>query len=116
MATLGSSHGADPMSADVPTRPRWLPEHIFPFLSRHAVVDGANVHYVDEGDGPVLLLMHGNPTYSFLYRELITGLQNTFRCIAIDYPGFGLSTAPPGYRFTLPSTLTSSRSWLSSST
>jgi haloalkane dehalogenase len=87
-------------AADVPARPKWLPENIFPFQSRHVVVDGANVHYVDEGEGPVLLLMHGNPTYSFLYRELITGLQNTFRCIAIDYPGFGLSTAPPGYRFT----------------
>ena len=48
----------------------------------------------------MLLLMHGNPTYSFLYRELISGLRNRFRCIAIDYPGFGLSTAPPGYGFT----------------
>lgn len=87
-------------AADVPARPKWLPENIFPFQSRHVVVDGANMHYVDEGEGPALLLMHGNPTYSFLYRELITGLQNTFRCIAIDYPGFGLSTASPGYRFT----------------
>jgi haloalkane dehalogenase len=94
----------DPLSAgeasDGPARPEWLPERIFPFRSRHVAVDGANVHYVDEGDGPVLLLMHGNPTYSFLYRELITGLRNRFRCIAIDYPGFGLSTAPPGYGFT----------------
>jgi haloalkane dehalogenase len=44
--------------------------------------------------------MHGNPTYSFLYRAVILGLRDRFRCIAIDYPGFGLSTAPSGYRFT----------------
>jgi haloalkane dehalogenase len=89
---------ADP--SDVPPRPEWLPEHLFPLQGVHVGVDAANVHYVDEGDGPVLLLMHGNPIYSFLYRELITGLRDRFRCIAIDYPGFGLSTAPPGYRFT----------------
>ena len=86
--------------AGSPIRPTWLPERLFPFQSRYADVDGAKVHYVDEGDGPVLLLMHGNPTYSFLYRQLITGLRDRFRCIAMDYPGFGLSTAPRGYRFT----------------
>jgi haloalkane dehalogenase len=50
--------------------------------------------------GQTLLLLHGNPTWSFLYREIIKALRNEFRCIAIDYPGFGLSTPPPGYGFT----------------
>ena len=63
-------------------------------------MDGARVHYVDEGDGPPLLLLHGNPTWSFLYRDVIRGLRDRFRCIALDYPGFGLSQAPPGYGFT----------------
>ncbi len=58
------------------------------------------MHYVDEGAGPTLLLLHGNPTWSFLYRHVITGLRDRFRCVALDYPGFGLSTAPAGYRFT----------------
>ena len=58
------------------------------------------IHYVDEGGGPTLLLLHGNPTWSFLYRDVITGLRESFRCIALDYPGFGLSTAPAGYGFT----------------
>lgn len=73
---------------------------MFPFESRYLDVDGARVHYVDEGDGPPLLMLHGNPTWSFLYRELIAGLRDRFRCIALDYPGFGLSTPPSGYRFT----------------
>jgi haloalkane dehalogenase len=83
-----------------PTRPAWVPEALYPFEDRYAEIDGANVHYVDEGSGPPLLLLHGNPTWSFLYREIVRGLRDRYRCIAIDYPGFGLSTAPPGYGFT----------------
>src|SRR5262249_33213350 len=81
------------------TRPTWLPESLFPFQSRFLDVAGCRIHYVDEGGGPPLLLLHGNPTYSFLYREIIRRLSGRFRCIALDYPGFGLSTAPAGYDF-----------------
>ena len=87
---------AEPMQA----RPPWLAPDLFPFRSRFADVDGARVHYVDEGSGPPLLLLHGNPTWSFLYRDVISGLRDRFRCIAPDYPGFGLSDAPRGYGFT----------------
>jgi haloalkane dehalogenase len=80
-------------------RPSWLPRSLFPFESRFLDVRGCRVHYVDEGSGPPLLLLHGNPTYSFLYREIIRRLSPRFRCIALDYPGFGLSTAPAGYDF-----------------
>jgi len=80
-----------------PTRPDWVPDSLYPFEDRYAEIDGATIHYVDEGDGPPLLLLHGNPTWSFLYREVILGLRDRFRCIAPDYPGFGLSEAPPGY-------------------
>jgi haloalkane dehalogenase len=82
-----------------PARPEWVPEDLYPFESRYADVDGARVHYIDEGTGPVLLLLHGNPTWSFLYRDVVTGLRDRFRCIAPDYPGFGLSTAPSAYGF-----------------
>jgi haloalkane dehalogenase len=81
-------------------RPAWVPDTLYPFADRYADVDGARVHYVDEGDGPPLLLLHGNPTWSFLYREIVSGLRDRFRCIAVDYPGFGLSRAPAGYGFT----------------
>jgi haloalkane dehalogenase len=71
----------------------------FPFQSRFLDVAGARVHYIDEGSGPVLLMLHGNPTWSFLFRHLVTLLRDRFRCIAPDLPGFGLSVAPPGYGF-----------------
>jgi haloalkane dehalogenase len=81
-------------------RPAWLSEDLFPFADQYADIDGARVHYVDEGSGPPLLLLHGNPTWSFLYRDIIAGLRDRFRCIAPDYPGFGLSVAPSGYGYT----------------
>lgn len=58
------------------------------------------MHYVDEGSGPPLLLLHGNPTWSFLYRHMIGELRDRFRCIAPDYLGFGLSDRPEGYGYT----------------
>ena len=73
---------------------------LYPFESRYADVEGARLHYVDGGSGPPLLLLHGNPTWSFLYRDVIRGLSDRFRCIAPDYPGFGRSRAPAGYGFT----------------
>jgi len=90
---------SDP-AAQQPAKPAWIPETLYPFESRFAQIEGARLHYVDEGSGPALLLLHGNPTWSFLYREIIKGLSDRFRCIAIDYPGFGLSRAAPGYGFT----------------
>jgi haloalkane dehalogenase len=80
-------------------RPGWVDDALFPFESCFLEIDGHSVHYVDEGSGPTLLLLHGNPTWSFLWREVIGALRADFRCIALDYPGFGLSTAKTGYRF-----------------
>lgn len=81
-------------------RPSWVPEHLYPFESRFVEVDGSSVHYIDEGAGPTLLFLHGNPTWSFLYRNIVMDLRASFRCIALDYPGFGLSEARPGYAYT----------------
>jgi haloalkane dehalogenase len=73
---------------------------LYPFASRWFESSAGRVHYVDEGQGQPLLLLHGNPTWSFLYRGVITRLRDRFRCIAPDYPGFGLSDRPPGYGYT----------------
>jgi haloalkane dehalogenase len=83
------------------TRPDWVNQQLLPFDSHYVEVDRAQVHYLDEGQGPVVLGLHGNPTWSFLYRHIIDGLKDQFRCLALDYPGFGLSTAPPGYGYTV---------------
>lgn len=81
-------------------RPTWVDDELFPFTSRFFETgDGNIVHYVDEGQGPILLLLHGNPTWSFVYRDVISQLSGQFRCIALDYPGFGLSSPAHGYEF-----------------
>lgn len=73
---------------------------LFPFESHWFGSPVGKVHYLDEGEGPPILFLHGNPTWSFLYRGIIIRLRKTFRCIALDYPGFGLSSHPMDYRFT----------------
>jgi haloalkane dehalogenase len=73
---------------------------LFPFESRWFDGAGPRIHYVDEGKGPAVVMFHGNPTWSFLYRNVILALKGRFRCIAMDYPGFGLSERPDGYGYT----------------
>ncbi|TAL40883.1 MAG: alpha/beta fold hydrolase, partial [Salinibacterium sp.] len=79
--------------------PSWLDSELYPFRSRFIEVPDARLHYIDEGEGPTLLLIHGNPTWSFLYRDVIRQLSTEFRCIAIDLPGFGLSATGDGRIF-----------------
>jgi len=77
-------------------------KELYPFKSNYMTLEnGAKIHYVDEGKGEVLLLLHGNPTWSFLYRKIIMDLKDDFRVIAPDYAGFGLSYAPKGFGFTV---------------
>lgn len=73
---------------------------LFPFESRWFSSSVGPVHYIDEGSGRPLVLMHGNPDWSFLYRKIVAGLRERFRCIAMDYPGFGLSVHPTDYGYT----------------
>ena len=72
---------------------------LYPFTSRWFDSSQGRLHYVDEGTGPVIAFFHGNPTWSFLYRDIITALRDQFRCIAVDYLGFGLSERPPGFSY-----------------
>ncbi|GJF07958.1 haloalkane dehalogenase 2 [Mycolicibacterium cyprinidarum] len=74
---------------------------LYPFTSRWFDSSQGRVHYIDEGSGPPIVFCHGNPTWSFLYRNIITGLRDQFRCIAPDYLGFGLSDRPSGYGYTV---------------
>ena len=77
----------------------WLDRTLFPYEQQRLRVDGHELAYVDEGDGPPLLMLHGNPTWSFVYRDLIAGLRDGYRCVAPDLPGFGFSTAAAGFTF-----------------
>ncbi|HLA43814.1 MAG TPA: alpha/beta fold hydrolase, partial [Aggregatilineales bacterium] len=81
--------------------PDWLDKAVYPFQSRYMALDGHRIHYIDEGSGPILLFLHANPLWSFQYRHIIAPLREHFRCIALDYPGFGLSEAREGFITTL---------------
>jgi haloalkane dehalogenase len=72
----------------------------FPFESRFVEVLGSKIHYVEEGSGDPIIFMHGNPTYSYLWRNVIPHLTSQGRCIAFDMIGMGKSDKPKiGYRF-----------------
>jgi haloalkane dehalogenase len=73
---------------------------LYPFESRWFDSSAGQVHYIDEGAGPPILFCHGSPTWSFLYRHIVRGLRDRYRCIAVDHLGFGLSERPAsfGYR------------------
>lgn len=95
------------MPSDPAAEPRYRPPPaLYPFPSRWCDVAGHRLHYLDEGPvdtgptqarahGPVLLFLHGNPSWSFLYRDLIRQLRGRRRCVAPDLPGLGLSATPP---------------------
>ncbi len=72
----------------------------YPFQSRTLSLAAGDVHYVDEGSGDAMLLVHGTPTWSFEYRHLIKALSTRHRCIAPDHLGFGLSSRPAGFAYT----------------
>jgi haloalkane dehalogenase len=72
----------------------WVDRAAYPFAPRYFNVDGARMHYIDEGDGPPIVMVHGTPTWSFLYRDLIRTLAPRYRCIAPDHLGYGLSDKP----------------------
>jgi len=84
----------------VTTLPFAVPRELFDVEHKFLDLDGARIHYVDEGVGETILLLHGNPAWSFLYRKIVAGLKREFRCVALDYPGYGMSSAPSGYLFT----------------
>jgi len=77
----------------------WPNQTLYPFESRYIDVDDGRMHYVDEGSGETLLMLHGTPTWSFLYRQLIAGLRDRYRVIAPDHLGSGLSEKPTGYSY-----------------
>ena len=85
----------------------------YPFDSHFfTLADGLRYHYVDEQNAaenrPVLLMVHGNPTWSYFWRNLITSFRDRFRCIAVDHIGCGLSDKPDEdeYPFTLERRIT----------
>jgi haloalkane dehalogenase len=76
-------------------------KELYPFKSNFLEIGKNKYHYVDEGEGNVIVLVHGNPTWSFYYRDIIKELSKTHRVIVPDHMGCGLSDQPEDYEYTL---------------
>ena len=63
----------------------------FPYDPHYVEIDGLRLHYIDEGQGDVILCLHGEPTWSFLYRKMVPIMGQTHRVLALDFVGFGRS-------------------------
>ncbi|MGB0514460.1 MAG: alpha/beta fold hydrolase, partial [Wenzhouxiangellaceae bacterium] len=90
---------------------------LYPFESRyHRLASGHRMHFVDHGDpaAPPVIMVHGNPTWSFYYRELIRGLSDQHRCLAPDHVGMGLSDRPDDadYEYSLARRVEDFGEWL----
>lgn len=90
---------------------------LYPFdRNFHELPSGHRMHFVDEGpvDRQPVVMVHGNPTWSFYYRELIRGLENEFRCLAPDHVGMGLSDRPADrdYDYTLATRMADFGHWM----
>ncbi len=73
----------------------------YPFTPKSMSVNGHRMSYLDEGSGPVVVMVHGNPSWSYLYRNLVSKLKAGHRCIVPDHIGCGLSDKPGNYPFRL---------------
>jgi pimeloyl-ACP methyl ester carboxylesterase len=83
--------------------PPWLRE-IYPFTPRRFETGAGAMSYLDEGEGEeAVVMVHGNPTWSFFYRNVVLALRGRLRCIVPDHLGCGLSDKPQNYDYTLSS-------------
>jgi pimeloyl-ACP methyl ester carboxylesterase len=89
------------LASETAARPRTGFEAEYPFASHFFDLDGLRYHYVDEGSGPTLLMVHGNPTWSFAWRNLIKPLSAHYRVLAVDHIGCGFSDKPQNYNYRL---------------
>lgn len=76
-------------------------KRLYPFKSNYLQLKNNNLHYIDEGEGQPILMLHGNPTWSFYYRNLVKSFSGEFRTIVPDHMGCGLSDKPQDYSYTL---------------
>jgi haloalkane dehalogenase len=74
-------------------------QSLYPFAGHFFDAGGARLHYLDEGRGPPVVMVHGNPTWSFYYRDLVLRLRGRYRCIVPDHVGCGLSDKPDESRY-----------------
>ena len=79
----------------------WLDQSEYPFQANYFEINGHRLHYLEEGQGETILFLHGTPSWSFDYRNVIKTLRLNYRCVTLDYIGFGLSDKPEHYDYSV---------------
>jgi len=77
----------------------WLNRRAYPFAPHHMMGEGGRLHYIDEGSGSPIVFLHGSPTWSFMFRNVIREMSRDYRCVALDHIGFGLSDKPTDFSY-----------------
>lgn len=80
-------------------QPKWLDKNEYPFKNHFLTLPVGKMHYVDEGEGDPIVMVHGNPAWSFEFRNVIKEMSKTHRCLAPDHIGFGLSDKPENWTY-----------------
>jgi len=87
------------LSAQNNNYPNWLDRKEYPFESNYFELPIGKMHYIDKGEGDPIVMVHGNPGWSFEFRKIIKELSKTNRCIVPDHIGFGLSDKPFNWNY-----------------
>lgn len=95
--------------------PDWL-NKLYPFEPKRFQTPAGQMSYLDEGprDDEAVVMVHGNPTWSFFYRDVVSALRGRIRCIVPDHLGCGLSEKPQAWDYTLPNHIANLRALLAS--
>jgi cis-3-alkyl-4-acyloxetan-2-one decarboxylase len=81
------------------TTPKAMVSDLYDFQGHFLDRDGLRLHFLDEGTGPPVVMLHGNPTWSYYYRNLVRALRGSSRCIVPDHIGCGRSDKPDDVRY-----------------
>ncbi len=92
----------------------WLNRSLYPFPSQYLSHPDGQIHYLDLGQGEAIVLVHGTPTWSFMYRHLIADLQHDYRVLVPDHLGFGLSDKPRDADYSVQAQANRFEAWLES--
>ena len=76
-------------------------DYPYPFKPKRIKINGQNLSCIDEGQGNTVIMLHGNPTWSFMYRNLVDELRKNYRVVVPDHLGCGLSDKPQDHDYTL---------------
>lgn len=84
----------------------------YPFESKFLNLSAGKIHYIDEGKGFPIVFVHGTPSWSFEWRKQISTLRSSWRCLALDHLGFGLSERPESFEYSFEAHCKNFEEWI----